>query len=378
MSCTETQLAIRNDSVVSQLFDSSNHSVHLRREEKYEPPDKNEIRLCSIEPSNDKRSELRCQLSVTRLNGIVNYKCLSYVWGSGDGDLIALQGHSHSVTPNLHSALTRLRANSISTNIWIDAICINQKDEVEKGQQVAIMGRVFAKAEEVVIWLGEDGVETAASAAIRQETMDIVPVDHVLRPLANGQHFHDLPIALPCRARCCAASVHRSFDAGADWSRVLTTLRSIFNTVWFERAWTVQEIVLAKKARFLYGDASLSWNTVFHAFVNLGHHMRSCCSECVFGLPGDESRALYEMARSIIDLVNARAGLERGQHLVQSLLKFNWKKASNTHDKSYGLLGLQSGRTPTPVVPDYNISLQVLFSTFATDIIRTQGWLVPL
>jgi hypothetical protein len=39
--------------------------------------------------------------------------------------------------------------------IWIDAICINQEDNDEKGQQVQSMAKIYAKASRVIVWLGE-------------------------------------------------------------------------------------------------------------------------------------------------------------------------------------------------------------------------------
>jgi hypothetical protein len=38
--------------------------------------------------------------------------------------------------------------------LWVDAVCINQLDPVEKGHQVAQMGRIYENAERVVVWLG--------------------------------------------------------------------------------------------------------------------------------------------------------------------------------------------------------------------------------
>lgn len=40
--------------------------------------------------------------------------------------------------------------------IWVDAICINQDDLVERGRQVAIMKDIFSLAQEVVTYLGGD------------------------------------------------------------------------------------------------------------------------------------------------------------------------------------------------------------------------------
>jgi hypothetical protein len=39
-------------------------------------------------------------------------------------------------------------------NLWIDAICINQKDVEERNLQVFRMKSIFRQADEVVAWLG--------------------------------------------------------------------------------------------------------------------------------------------------------------------------------------------------------------------------------
>jgi len=38
---------------------------------------------------------------------------------------------------------------------WIDAICINQNDDIEKGHQVASMAKIYAKVSGVIVWFGE-------------------------------------------------------------------------------------------------------------------------------------------------------------------------------------------------------------------------------
>jgi hypothetical protein len=40
--------------------------------------------------------------------------------------------------------------------IWVDAICINQNDTVERGSQVAKMGQIYSQCSQVVVWLGSD------------------------------------------------------------------------------------------------------------------------------------------------------------------------------------------------------------------------------
>lgn len=55
----------------------------------------------------------------------------------------------------LVSALLRLRSASSIRVLWVDALCINQKDLEEKSQQVSIMQHIYKSATEVAMWLGE-------------------------------------------------------------------------------------------------------------------------------------------------------------------------------------------------------------------------------
>jgi hypothetical protein len=40
--------------------------------------------------------------------------------------------------------------------LWVDALCIDQKDDIEKSHQVAQMGRVYSKTTQTNARLGED------------------------------------------------------------------------------------------------------------------------------------------------------------------------------------------------------------------------------
>jgi hypothetical protein len=59
------------------------------------------------------------------------------------------------VTKNLHTALSHLRNFSLERIIWVDAICINQKNTEEKEQQIQLMAKIYNQATRVLVWLGE-------------------------------------------------------------------------------------------------------------------------------------------------------------------------------------------------------------------------------
>jgi hypothetical protein len=66
----------------------------------------------------------------------------------GDG------AHRLSITRNLDVALRHLRYRSEPCSVWVDATCINQKDDQEKSEQVASMFAIYGLARRVVMWLG--------------------------------------------------------------------------------------------------------------------------------------------------------------------------------------------------------------------------------
>lgn len=85
------------------------------------------------------------------------YKALSYVWGSPVGDVPICCGVQELlITENCVAALRKIRHRMKSRMLWVDAICINQQSLDERNHQVALMGDIYSKASEVIIWLGEE------------------------------------------------------------------------------------------------------------------------------------------------------------------------------------------------------------------------------
>jgi hypothetical protein len=81
---------------------------------------------------------------VRRHHGIEDYEALSYVWGSKTGDrLLYYEGKVVLTTQNCEEALRSLRRSSTARALWIDAICIDQTNLLERNAQVDLMGDVY-------------------------------------------------------------------------------------------------------------------------------------------------------------------------------------------------------------------------------------------
>ncbi|KAK3361634.1 heterokaryon incompatibility protein-domain-containing protein [Lasiosphaeria ovina] len=75
------------------------------------------------------------------------YEALSYTWGDPhQRRSISIDGRSSLVTANLHAALVSLRDGLLERIVWVDAICINQDDNQEKGNQIRYMAEIYSKA----------------------------------------------------------------------------------------------------------------------------------------------------------------------------------------------------------------------------------------
>ena len=141
--------------------------ARLRNEFQYRPvdPAKNEIRVLSLNPSDGLGDPLSCTLLTVCLHGAPAFEALSYTWNYNHLSSVSLaidvDGYVVGIRENLYKALARLRSRQTTGVLWTDALCIDQENEVELGDQVAKMREIYNKAIEVIVWLGELNAHTS-------------------------------------------------------------------------------------------------------------------------------------------------------------------------------------------------------------------------
>lgn len=134
----------------------------------YEPlpppgPESAYIRVLDLSRQSKDRSEpLSGTLRVVDLRQSPKFAALSYVWGaySSEPNTILCGDHEFPITKNCDDALRSLRALYGPITIWVDAICINQKDEEEKTNQIQLMQEIYTWAHTVYAWLGNGNEQT--------------------------------------------------------------------------------------------------------------------------------------------------------------------------------------------------------------------------
>lgn len=206
------------------------------------------IRVLSIVPSADVSSIIQVNLNEISLDEDALPQALSYVWGDAkDTILIEVNGKEFRVTRNCEQALRHLRHATEPKSLWIDAICIDQQNVAERGQQVGLMAEIYRSAPGILAWLGprtKDGNATAGNGDLRMAVAFITDV-----AAQNGADFQTFYNAIV-----------RKWSAR--WSGVISGMSRIFNHPWWERLWVYQEIILCKEATILLGQDSIPWETV--------------------------------------------------------------------------------------------------------------------
>ena len=116
-----------------------------------------DIRLLTLESGNP-QDAISCRLLPASLQSPPPYQALSYAWGDRNAPKreIQLNGVQVKIQENLFAGLRYLFSPSARLLLWADAICIDQKDDQEKGSQVQRMHDIYAGADQVVIWLGPE------------------------------------------------------------------------------------------------------------------------------------------------------------------------------------------------------------------------------
>lgn len=83
------------------------------------------------------------------------FEALSYVCGDEtELKTIAINNRPFQVSTNLLYALKYLRHKSKPRTLWVDAICIHQANEAEKGHQIRFMSEIYSNASQVIAFMG--------------------------------------------------------------------------------------------------------------------------------------------------------------------------------------------------------------------------------
>ncbi|RDW63441.1 hypothetical protein BP6252_10986 [Coleophoma cylindrospora] len=133
--------------------------------------------------------------------------------------------------------------------IWINSICINQSNDDEKSQQVAMMAQIYTKAYITIAWVGEESIECAPDTSLPYTDLAI---SFLLEFATEIRSRQDEGIDIH-ECKCFRDLLGSGSDRNSFWEGGPTTLKPtvmglshIFRNRWWGRVWVLQEIAFAR------------------------------------------------------------------------------------------------------------------------------------
>jgi hypothetical protein len=271
----------------------------------------------------------------------LNFEALSYTWGL-DNDQITIQvvlpscseemkTASLTIKENLHQALKHLRDKAKSRILWVDAICINQDDLVERNHQVGRMRDIYTHARRVVVWLG-------------LESSDSTLAMHKIRHIGNQLVYSADNYMLPAPG-CTEKDWYTAHDASHIDGDPKTwhAIHRLLLRHWFDRLWVKQEIQLANSSALVQcGADTITWQQLRHAIL--------MCNDLKF--PDGTSpkfSAVFTIRQDLAIGFKNRASTKFFRDTMVS-------KCSDPRDKVFALLGLFPPVLAQHIEPRYDRS----------------------
>ncbi|KAK5311424.1 hypothetical protein LTR70_008785 [Exophiala xenobiotica] len=229
--------------------------------------------------------------------------------------------------------------------MFVDALCIDQRNVEEKNTQVPLMGRIYGQATVVRCWLDLP----AAGSDRAMEILKLSSEDQLMKDMVVA----GLPVDL----------------------EDLASLTDLLMRPYWRRAWILQEVVLARQAILYCGKYRL----ISHHLPTFSQFSASVWSG-VANLTADNEPAAAlssnaAMYLKVIDAVSNYIALSSmlarkcqgnlGWPNTGELMVSTAQLASVHHDHVYAILGTLEPGLAQRVVPNYAMSVSNVFRDFA-------------
>ncbi|KAI1474392.1 HET-domain-containing protein [Daldinia eschscholtzii] len=330
----------------------------------YTPLSNSDIRLLTVESCDE--GSISCYLHKIPLSVELKYTALSYVWGDqSTKKVIKLNEHLFPVGTNLYKALQDILQLDWFTKdsyLWVDAICINQDDNIEKSKQIPRMAQIYSSASRVIAsivptdGLTEDDFKLLSGLAQEVKSVRDVGIDPVTLRQSTDEK-----------------------SGGDSWrQRPYDLLMELTTLPWFSRVWVRQEVALAAE-----------WPTIL-----IGRYQMPMSDLCDLWCTVSNEREMFDQPR-LRGMANIRMmihhtrvvlkelglALDTSGLLLHVMLSYGVAKATLPHDQIYGLLGqvyaliekTNNPPLPSQLTPDYTKPYEQVYHEFVVYILEHTG-----
>lgn len=262
--------------------------------------DGTQCRFLELLPCLDADTPINCRLVSSDLESQPRYIAMSYAWQPPNNREIAYINGKALLFPPSQAQICKLlrsRKEGSISRIWIDALCINQDDYSEKNAQLRLMGQILRQAQEVVIILGAEPTDARRGLVLLERLATLT------------QHGHSQGARSPAveLGRSNALNILQELERPG----VAEAFASLYQSQWWMRSWTVQEIALASDASLVMGDISFSTKILERA---------------VYAESTIRRQLTYSQAKKMRRLTSST-----GWHAAKQMLRARVQARSNAH-----------------------------------------------
>ncbi|KAF4953941.1 hypothetical protein FSARC_12285, partial [Fusarium sarcochroum] len=267
---------------------------------------------------------------------VASFEALSYEWRDKFGTVpVQCDDEQILITPNCKAAMENLRLRSKPRYLWIDAICINQEDDQERNQQVAMMADIFRAAKKVLMWLGDETNTTR----IAFEILPTMAKAHRVILQETGE----LPFSPESVGEDNDAQ--QIMESALQDDEVVEAFNDLVVRTYWTRAWIFQEIILGgSRGVCISGSQSCEWTVMKSALLAYNEY--------------SDSMHFSNMARTADEFSNTgEVPLGSASWALREL------NATDPRDKIFALLGLATNKKKLvePPTADYTMTVEEVF-----------------
>ncbi|KAI7760018.1 hypothetical protein LZL87_012389 [Fusarium oxysporum] len=277
------------------------------------------------------------------------YEALSYTWGDTSTQrCIAIWGSRFYISENLHQLLYARRSIFHDRVLWVDQICINQKNSEEIESQIEKMRDIYIDADRVIAWLDDSFDATMAARTILE--------------ISNQFQLWNI----------------QSDKLLNSWDRNTPQWRAFMKFIlhrYFIRAWICQEAGLGHNLQFYIGGIYLLPENIWYAMRALLQ------SEAILEIC-KESDIPANHALDVLKCWNTTFGLrpwdsesshnKETKHCLGLMLSVCSRlQATDPRDKIYALLGISNSDIARQIKASQKISKTELFRSTAIKLLES-------
>lgn len=317
---------------------SPSHASSAIRAEVYgETLSKGSFRLACLSACQEPSDPVHIDLETYRHSHSPDYETASYVWGGEASDstprrpiFINKYWDAFLQTDNCYELLRFARPRRGVRWLWVDAVCINQENLLERAAQVAMMHRIYSECLRCLVYLGPDMVQWHGNQ------------------LPGRQGFHELI---------------KECDQIGEQTTGINVQRLLKERRYFSRVWVIQELIRSPRMIIPIGD------TVYWADNTTDRRMQEYSSG-TWDWDATAAPWLQNMSQESFST----------QKACESLLLTRNTHCSDPRDRLFGLLGLVGSKSGTdaPLQANYALSSQhIWMGFFAYSILKDAAvWLL--